>query len=150
MEFKVVSTNKKIYHNFTVLETYEAGIELRGCEVKSARVGKADIKDAFCLIEKNEVWLINCNIAKYEKTTYDRLEPNRKRRLLLHKSEIKKLYGKMTQKGLIIKPIKMYFNEKSILKVEIGLCKHKKVYDRKEEIKVQQINRDLQQFKRNF
>jgi SsrA-binding protein len=150
MEPKIVTINKKVYHNFEILETYEAGIELRGSEVKSIRSGKVDIKDAFCLIEKNEVWLINCNISKYEKTTYDRLDPNRKRRLLLHKAEIKKLYGKLTQKGLIIKPIKMYFNEKSKLKVEIALCKYKKLYDRKEEIKERELNRDLQRFKRNI
>jgi len=150
MESKVVTINKKIYHNFSVLETYEAGIELRGSEVKSIRNGKVDIKDAFCLIEKNEIWLINCHISKYEKTTYDKLPPDRKRRLLLHKNEIKRLYGKLTQKGLIIKPIKMYFNEKNRLKIEIGLCKHKKLYDRKEEIKMRELNRDLQRFKREL
>ncbi|MFQ3675589.1 MAG: SsrA-binding protein SmpB [Endomicrobiia bacterium] len=150
MESKVVTINKKVYHNFEVLETYEAGIELRGSEVKSIRNGNVDIKDSFCLIEKNEVWLLNCRIAKYEKTTYDRLDPERKRRLLLHKSEIKRLYGKLTQKGLIIKPVKMYFNERNMLKILIALCKHKKLYDRKEEIKTRELNRDLQRFKRGI
>jgi SsrA-binding protein len=150
MESKIVTINKKVYHNFDILEEYEAGIELRGAEVKSVRNGNVDIKDAFCVIEKNEVWLVNCRIAKYEKTTYDKLDPDRKRRLLLHKNEIKRLYGKLTQKGLIIKPVKMYFNERNIVKVQIALCKHKKLYDRREEIKTRELNRQLQRFKRSL
>lgn len=145
---KNITINKKIYHNFEILENYEAGIELKGSEVKSLRDGKVDIKDAFCIIEKGEVWLLNCNITKYEKTTYDKLDPLRKRRLLLHKNEIKKVYGKLTQKGLVLKPLRMYFNERGLVKVEIVLCKYKKVYDRREEIKEREVNRDIERYKK--
>jgi len=150
MEKKVVTQNKKVYHNFEIIETYEAGIVLKGSEVKSIREGKIDIKDAFCLVKKNELWLINAKIAPYEKSTHVKLPIDRDRKLLLHKKEINRIIGKMSQKGFVIKPTKVYFNERGFAKVEIALCKYKKLYDRKEEIKLRELERELHRIKKGL
>ena len=150
MEKKVVTQNKKVYHNFEIIETYEAGIVLKGSEVKSIREGKIDIKDAFCLVKKNELWLINAKIAPYEKSTHVKLPIDRDRKLLLHKREINRIIGKMSQKGFVIKPTKVYFNERGFAKVEIALCKYKKLYDRKEEIKLRELERELHRIKKGL
>ncbi len=146
----IVATNKKLYHNFDIIDVYEAGIVLKGYEVKSIREGKIDIKDAFCLIRKNEIFLVNCRIAEYEKTSHIKISPDRERKLLLHKSEINRLIGKVSQKGYIIKPTKVYFNELGIVKVEIALCKYKKVYDRREEIKKRELDKELMRTKKGI
>lgn len=144
METKVVTVNRKVPHNFEILETYEAGIVLKGCEVKSIREGKIDIKDAYCVVRNGEVFLVNCRIADYEKSSsHTKVSPDRDRKLLLHKSEIKRLYGKMSERGYVLKPTKVYFNERGFAKVEIALCKYKKVYDRREEIKKRELDREL-------
>lgn len=146
----VVATNKKLYHNFEIIDVYEAGIVLKGAEVKSIREGKIDIKDAFCLIKKDELWLINCRIPEYEKASHIKLPPDRERKLLLHKNEIKRLIGKIAQKGYLIKPTRVYFNERGFVKLEIALCKYKKMYDRREEIKKREMDRELMRAKKGI
>jgi SsrA-binding protein len=150
MEKKIVAQNKKVYHSFEIIETYEAGIVLKGSEVKSIREGKIDIKDAYCLVKKNELWLINAKIAPYEKSTHVKLPIDRERKLLLHKNEINRIIGKMAQKGFVLKPTKVYFNERGFVKIEIALCKYKKLYDRREEIKQRELNRELQRIKKRM
>ncbi len=143
MEKIVVAQNKKVYHNFEIIETYDAGIVLKGSEVKSIREGKIDIKDAYCLIKKNEVWLVNAKIAPYEKSSHVKLPIDRDRKLLLHRREINRIIGKMSQKGFLLKPTKVYFNERGFAKIEIALCKYKKLYDRREEIKKRELEKEL-------
>ncbi len=149
MQTQIVTVNKKVAHNFDILEVYESGIELKGTEVKSIRSGKIDIKDAFCIIDqKNEVWLINCRIPIYEKTAHYKLDIDRKRKLLLHKKEIVRIKEKILQKGLVLKPTKVYFSENGWVKLELALCKYKKAYDRREEIKQKEVLRNLQKIKK--
>jgi SsrA-binding protein len=148
MEKKIVAQNKKVYHSFEIVETYESGIVLKGSEVKSIREGKIDIKDAYCLVKRNELWLINAKIAPYGKSTHVKLPIDRERKLLLHKNEINRIIGKMSQKGFVLRPTKVYFNERGFVKIEIALCKYKKLYDRREEIKQRELNRELQRIKK--
>lgn len=145
---QIVATNRKIYHSFEIIEYYEAGIVLKGCEVKSLRGGKIDIKDAYCSIKNNEVWLMNAKIAEYEKSSHVKIPVDRPRKLLLKKREIKRLIGKMSQKGFILKPTKVYFNERGFAKIELALCKHKKIFDRREEIKERELKRELEFYKK--
>lgn len=147
---KIVTVNKKLAHSFDIIETYEAGVELKGSEVKSVREGKIDIKDAYCLIKNNEVWLINSRIAEYEKSSHVKIPIDRERKLLLHKQEIKRLHGKMSERGYVLKPVKVYFNERGFVKVEIALCKYKKVYDRRKEIKQRELERELLRAKKGM
>ncbi|MFN3550552.1 MAG: SsrA-binding protein SmpB [Endomicrobiia bacterium] len=147
---KVVTINKKLYHNFEILELYEAGIVLKGSEVKSIREGKIDIKDAFCIIKKNEVWLINSRIAEYEKSSHTKIPIDRERKLLLHKKEIKRLIGKISERGYVLKPTKVYFNNRGFVKIEIALCKYKKKYDRRKEIKEKEMDRELLRAKKGM
>lgn len=149
-ENKIVSINRKLYHNFEVLELYEAGIVLKGSEVKSIREGKIDIKDAFCVIKKNEIWLVNSRIAEYEKSSHVKTPIDRERKLLFHKAEIKRLIGKISERGYVLKPTKVYFNNHGLVKIEIALCKYKKKYDRREEIKEKEINRELLRAKKGM
>lgn len=145
---QIVATNKKVYHSFEIIECYEAGVVLKGSEVKSIREGKIDIKDAYCSIKNNEIWLMNAKIAEYDKSSHVKIPIDRPRKLLLKKNEIKRLIGKISQRGLILKPIKIYFNERGFVKIEIGLCKYKKVVDRKEEIKRKELKRELEFYKK--
>ena len=138
---KIVATNKKAYHDYHIEETYEAGMALQGTEVKSLREGKANLKDSFARIEKDEIFLLNCHISPYSHGNIANHDPMRTRKLLLHKREIQRLIGKIQQKGYALIPLKIYFkNEKA--KVELGLAKGKKAYDKREDIKsVRQIGR---------
>jgi SsrA-binding protein len=148
MEPKTVTVNKKLLHTFEIVETFEAGIALRGSEVKSLREGKIDVKDAFCLVEHGEVWLVNCRIPLYAKTTHVRLDPGRKRKLLLNRREIERLAAKIAQKGFALKPSRVYFNARGFAKVEIGLCRHKKTWDRRDEIRDRELDRQLERYKK--
>lgn len=130
---KLIANNKKAYHDYFILETYEAGIALCGTEVKSLRMGKCSIKEAFIRIENGEVFIYGMHISPYEKGNIFNKDPLRVKKLLLHKSEINKLLGKTKEKGMAIVPLKVYFN-KSLVKVEIGLAKGKKLYDKREDI----------------
>ncbi len=136
--------NKKAYHDYEILEKYEAGIALKGTEVKSLREGKANLRDAFVRIENGEAYLFNAYIAPYSHGNLFNHEPTRKRKLLLHKSEIKRLFGKSQEKGLTIIPLRMYFNERGKVKVEIALARGRKKYDKREAIKRRELEREAQ------
>lgn len=130
---KLVANNKKAYHDFFIEEKYEAGLALHGTEVKSLRLGKCSIKEAFVRIENGEAFVYGMNVSPYEKGNIFNKDPLRVRKLLLHKAEICKLDGKMAQQGYTIVPLQVYFKE-GRAKVEIGLAKGKKLYDKRQDI----------------
>ena len=132
-EKKLIANNKKAYHDFFIDETYECGIALHGTEVKSMRMGKCSIKEAFVRIEDGEVFVYGMHVSPYEKGNIFNKDPLRVRKLLLHKSEINKLIGKTKEKGMAIVPLKVYFKDGKV-KVEIGLARGKKLYDKREAI----------------
>lgn len=130
---KLIANNKKAYHDYFILDTYEAGIALHGTEVKSLRMGKCSIKEAFIRIEKGEVFVYGMHISPYEKGNIFNKDPLRVKKLLLHKSEINKLLGKIKEKGMSVVPLKVYLKG-SLVKMEIGLAKGKKLYDKRDDI----------------
>ncbi len=130
---KLIANNKKAYHDFFILDTYEAGIALHGTEVKSLRMGKCSIKESFIRIENGEVFIYGMHVSPYEKGNIFNKDPLRVKKLLLHKSEINKLLGKIKEKGMSVVPLKVYFKG-SLVKVEIGLAKGKKLYDKRDDI----------------
>lgn len=130
---RLIANNKKAYHDYFIEETYEAGIELHGTEVKSLRMGKCSIKESFVRIENEEVYIYGMHISPYEKGNIFNRDPLRVKKLLLHKSEIRKMKGKIAEKGYTLVPLKVYFN-RSLVKVEIGLAKGKKLYDKRQDI----------------
>ncbi len=139
----VVSQNKKAYHDYFVEETYEAGIELAGTEVKSLRLGQVNLKDSYCDIDRGEMFVLGMHVSPYEKGNVFNREPLRKRRLLLHKREILKLFGLVGREGYSLVPLKIYFKG-SRAKMEIGLCKGKKLYDKRDAMKGKQADRDME------
>lgn len=132
-EKKLIANNKKAYHDYFIEEKYEAGISLAGTEVKSLRMGRCSIKEAFIRIEHDEVFVYNMHISPYEKGNIFNKDPLRARKLLLHRQEIRKIQGHITQKGYTIVPLSVYFSG-SLVKVEIGLAKGKKLYDKRQDI----------------
>lgn len=130
---KLIANNKKAFHDYFIEDTYEAGIALAGTEVKSLRSGKCSIKEAFVRVENGEVYVYGMHITPYEKGNIFNKDPLRVRKLLMHKSEINKLIGKTKEKGMAIVPLKVYFKG-SLVKVEIGLAKGKKLYDKRQDI----------------
>lgn len=130
---RLIANNKKAYHDYFIEETYEAGIALHGTEVKSLRMGKCSIKESFVRIENEEVYIYGMHISPYEKGNIFNRDPLRVKKLLLHKSEIRKTKGKIAEKGYTLVPLKVYFN-RSLVKVEIGLAKGKKLYDKRQDI----------------
>ena len=137
---KTITTNKKAYHDYFVDDSYEWGIQLVGSEVKSLRTGEANLKDSYAQIKNGEVFLINAYIAPYTKGSYFNKNPRRDRKLLLHKAEIKKLHTKVTQKGITLIPLRLYFKG-SLVKVELGLCRGKHTYDKREALKQKDIKK---------
>lgn len=140
---KLIANNKKAYHDYFIDEKYETGIELAGTEVKSLRMGKCSVKEAFVKIEKGEVYVYGMNISPYEKGNIFNKDPLRVRKLLLHKQEISKLSGKIDQKGYTLVPLQVYFKG-SLVKVEIGLARGKKLYDKREDIAKKDQRRELE------
>ena len=130
---RLIANNKKAYHDYFIEETYEAGIALHGTEVKSLRMGKCSIRESFVRIENEEVYIYGMHISPYEKGNIFNRDPLRVKKLLLHKSEIRKMKGKIAEKGYTLVPLKVYFN-RSLVKVEIGLAKGKKLYDKRQDI----------------
>ena len=130
---KLIANNKKAYHDYFIEETFEAGIALHGTEVKSLRMVKCSVKESFVRIEKGEVYVYNMHISPYEKGNIFNKDPLRTRKLLLHKSEIRKMTGAIAQKGYTIVPLKVYLKG-SLVKVEIGLARGKKLYDKRQDI----------------
>ena len=148
---KLIANNKKAYHDYFILDTYETGISLAGTEVKSLRMGQCSIKESFVRIENGEVFIYGMHISPYEKGNIFNKDPLRPRKLLLHKYEINKLLGKTKEKGIAIVPLKVYFKG-SLVKVEIGLAKGKKLYDKRQDIAKKDQQREASRdFKiRNF
>ncbi|MDO4474841.1 MAG: SsrA-binding protein SmpB [Eubacteriales bacterium] len=148
---KLIANNKKAYHDYFILDTYEAGISLAGTEVKSLRMGKCSIKESYVKIENGEVVIYGMHISPYEKGNIFNKDPLRARKLLLHKYEINKLLGKTKEKGIALIPLKVYFKG-SLVKVEIGLAQGKKLYDKRQDIaKKDQLREASRDFKvRNF
>ena len=142
-ETKIAAQNKKAYHDYFIDETYEAGIELFGTEVKSVRAGAVNMKDSFCHVEDGEMIMYGVHISPYEKGNVFNKDPDRARKLLLHKKEILKLFGLCGREGMTLVPLKMYFKG-SRVKVELGLCRGKKIYDKREAEAKKQANRDIE------
>ena len=130
---RMIANNKKAYHDYFILDTYEAGIALHGTEVKSLRMGKCSVKESFVRIQNGEVYIYGMNISPYEKGNIFNKDPLRIRKLLLHRSEINKMEAKLKEKGLTLVPIKVYFKD-SLVKVEIGMARGKKLYDKRQDI----------------
>lgn len=145
---KIVSNNKKAYHDYFILDTYEAGIELKGTEIKSVRKGSANLKDAFIRIKNDEAFIENMHIAPYEQGNRFNHDPLRTRKLLLHKKEIRKLQKEVKENGLTIIPTKLYFNT-SKAKIEIALAKGKKLYDKRQDLKAKDAKRDVERALKN-
>ncbi len=144
MPQKIVCTNRKAHHLYHIEETYEAGIQLLGCEVKSLRLGRANLNDSFARVVNGEIYLYNFHISPYPHSREaQKLDPTRTRKLLLKKREIKRLAGKVQEKGYTLIPLKVYFNERGLAKVELALAKGKKIYDRRETIKRRDLEREL-------
>ncbi len=131
--FKLVANNKKAYHDYFIEEKYEAGVALHGTEVKSLRLGKCSIKEAFIRIERGEVFVYGMHISPYEKGNIFNKDPLRVKKLLLHRQEINKMAGKIAEKGYTLVPLQVYFKD-GLAKVEIGLAKGKKLYDKRQDI----------------
>lgn len=147
---KTVANNKKARHDYFIEETYEAGIELTGTEIKSVRQGKVSIKESYARIENEEVMLYGMNISPYEQGNRFNPEPLRTRKLLLHKREIRKLIGYTTLKGLTLVPLRMYINDRGKAKIELAVARGKKEYDKRHDIAKKDADRKMQQaMKRN-
>ena len=140
---RTITVNRKAELDYFVSQRIEAGISLVGTEVKSLRLGKANLTDAYAMIIENEVWLVNAHISKFDQGSFNNHEPLRKRRLLLKRSEIRKLKFKLQEKGFTLIPLRFYFKENKI-KVELGLAKGKKLYDKREAIAKKDLKRDLE------
>ena len=140
---KLIANNKKAYHDYFILDTYEAGIALHGTEVKSLRMGKCSVKESFIRVENGEVFIYGMHISPYEKGNIFNKDPLRPRKLLLHKAEINKMIGNTKEKGMAIVPLKVYFNG-SLVKVEIGLARGKKLYDKRNDIAKKDQQREAQ------
>ena len=140
---KLIANNKKAYHDFFVDDTYETGISLAGTEVKSLRMGKCSIKEAFVRIEKGEVIIYGMHISPYEKGNIFNKDPLRPKKLLMHKSEIRKLVGKIAEQGYTLVPVEVYFKG-SLVKVQIALAKGKKLYDKRQDIARKDMRREAE------
>lgn len=139
---KAIASNRKARHDWTILDTYEAGIQLVGTEVKSLRMGRASLVDAFAQVDDGEIWLHALHIPEYVAGTWTNHEVRRKRKLLLHKHEIERLIGKTKESGLSLIPLQMYFKD-GYVKVEIALAKGKKAYDKRQDIAKRDANREI-------
>ena len=146
---KPISTNRKAYRDYDVLESLECGIELKGSEVKSLRAGKINLNDSFARIEKGEANLYNAHISHYAEASYLNVDPDRTRRLLLHKNQIERIAGKLAQKGFTLIPLKFYFNDRGFVKLELALCKGKKLYDKRESIKRRETDLEMRRVVKN-
>jgi SsrA-binding protein len=139
--------NRSAYYEYFIDDKYTAGMVLTGTEVKSLREGKASFNDSYCIINKGELLLKSLHIAEYSHGTANNHDPVRERKLLLQKKEIKKLDGKMKEKGYTIIPLRIFFNEKNLAKIEIGLAKGKKMHDKRQSIKDRDVDRELKRYK---
>jgi SsrA-binding protein len=141
---KLICNNKKAYHDYFIEEKFEAGMVLQGTEVKSLRMGKANLNDSFAMVKEGEAFLHNLHISPYDFGNRENHDPDRMRKLLLHKKEIVKLFSKVREQGYSIVPLRLYFKE-GLVKVEMGLAKGKKLYDKREDMKAKDSKRDIAQ-----
>lgn len=144
---RLVCQNKKAYHDYEILETFEAGMVLFGTEVKSLRDGRANLKDSYAKVKKGEVFLYGLHISPYTHATYDNHDPERVRKLLLHNYEIKRVLGKTQEKGFALIPLKIYFS-RGLAKVELALARGKKDYDKRESIKKKEERREMERMRK--
>ncbi|MEO0801135.1 MAG: SsrA-binding protein SmpB [Cyanobacteria bacterium J06642_2] len=142
--YKTIADNRKARFEYEILDVFEAGLELMGTEVKSIRAGRVNFKDSFAMIRDGEAWLLNMHISPHDTAsrTFNH-DPTRKRKLLLHKQEIRKLIGQLEQKGLTLVPLKLVLS-KGWIKIHMGLARGKKLYDKRQSLKTKQVNRDIQ------
>ena len=147
MANKIIVTNRQARYDYTILESFEAGIELKGTEVKSLRSAQANLKDSFARIDNGEMFLYNMHIAPYEFGNIANVDPLRPRRLLLHKSHIRRLSGELASKRLTLIPLKIYF-KRGIAKLELGVAKGKKLYDKRDAIRRRETERELRRITR--
>lgn len=141
---KHIATNRKAFYDYAIQEKLEAGIVLQGTEVKSLREGRVNLKESYATVDRGEVFLHQCHISPYSHGNIMNHDPVRRRKLLLHRKEINKLMGKTKQKGLTLVPLRMYFSARGQAKVELGLAKGKKLYDRREAIKGREEGREVE------
>ena len=146
---KLIAQNKKAFHDYFVEDTYEAGIVLVGCEVKSIRLGAINLRDSFVIIKNGEVYMIGAHISPYKMGSYNNVDPRRNRKLLLNRSEINKSRGKVEQKGYTLIPRKVYFKD-ALVKVQIGLCKGKELHDKRQAIKEKENDRNLRRVMKEY
>ena len=147
-EGRLIANNKKAYHDYFILEKYEAGIVLHGTEVKSLRMGQCSIKEAFIRIENGEIFIYGMHISPYEKGSFSNTDPLRPKRLLMHKAEIRKLQQGVMQKGLALIPLSVYLKD-GRMKLEIALCKGKKLYDKRDDMAKRDAQRDIERSMRD-
>lgn len=143
-EERTIANNKKVFHDYTIEETFEAGIALTGTEVKSLRETRASLRDSFATVRNGEVWLHNVHIAPYSHGNRSNVDPDRTRKLLLHKNEIRYLAGKTKEKGLTLVPLRLYFSSAGLVKVELGLARGKKLFDKREAIARREHEREVE------
>lgn len=146
---KIIAQNKKAWHDYFVDEKYEAGIALFGTEVKSIRAGQVNLKDSYCSVKNGELFVLGMHVSPYEKGNIFNREPRRERKLLMHKREIMKINGMLTQKGHTLVPLSLYFSGKNV-KVELGLCRGKKLYDKRDSIAAKEVNREIDRKMKEF
>ncbi|MFH0917714.1 MAG: SsrA-binding protein SmpB [Candidatus Omnitrophota bacterium] len=146
---KIIATNRKAYRDYEVLESLECGIELKGSEVKSLRAAKVNLDDSFARFEEGEIFLYNAHISHYAQASYLNVDPDRHRKLLLHKQQIQRINGKLTQKGLTLIPLRVYFNDRGFVKIELALGKGKKIYDKRETVKRRETDKLLRRVIKN-
>jgi SsrA-binding protein len=139
---KIIATNRKARHDYHIEDTFEAGIVLTGSEIKSLRAGQANLRDGFATVRAGELWLMNVHIAPYHQASYDNHEPRRNRKLLMHRREINRLSGKLQEKGLTLIPLQIYLKN-SRAKVELGLARGKKLYDKRESLRERDDHRQI-------
>ncbi|MFM9056568.1 MAG: SsrA-binding protein SmpB [Bacteroidota bacterium] len=136
-------SNRKAAHHFFISDTWEAGIMLTGTEIKAVREGKANLTDSYCFFRKEELWVKNMHISAYEHGGYNNHEPRRERKLLLHAHQLRKILSKLREKGTAVIPVRMYLNDRGFAKLEIGLARGKKQYDKRESLKQAEAKREL-------
>jgi SsrA-binding protein len=147
---KIITVNKKAFHDYEIVQKFEAGMVLMGSEVKSLRAGAVNLKDSYVEIRRGEMILINSHISPYSNASFNNHEPRRQRKLLLHKREIAKCDQRVTVKGMSIIPLRMYFNEKGLAKIEIALAKGKRQYEKKQKIKERDVKREVDRELKHF
>ena len=142
--------NRKAHHEYSILQTFVCGIVLQSSEVKSLRAGKGNISDAYCCVSKGEIWMKNSHISKFESDRFTNHEEKRERKLLLNKREIRKIEQELQVQGITLIPLKIFSNEHNLLKLEIGICKGKKLYDKRNDIKDRDNKRELDRIKKYY